>query len=248
MKGSISEFNTYLSEQVGQPYVWGGQHLKLTPSDYVSIITRKESDPNYREQAIAFCKDKFDHGATVLYAYDCSGLGMYWLQNVKHILPTDLTANGMMGKCDIVKEPKCGYWVFRVNSVGRATHIGYMVSDTEVIEAKGRAYGVVRTKYRSSYWHKIGKPKCMEFDIPEHTPEPFVPKPMNTAIKVKGSVHVRTGNGTDYPSIGTAKNCLLIYLGQAEESPYWYKTVFAGRGGFITSNSKYTELIEANEV
>lgn len=73
-------------------------------------------------------------------------------------------------------------------------------------------------------------------------PEP--PKPLETLIRVKGSVRVRTGNGTDYPSIGTARNCKLVYLGQAEDEPHWYKTVFNGQGGFISSNPKYTELVE----
>lgn len=69
--------------------------------------------------------------------------------------------------------------------------------------------------------------------------------PLRTAILVKGSVKVRTGNGTEYPVIGTARNCKLVYLGQAEEEPYWYKTVFKGQGGYITSKEKYTELVEA---
>lgn len=243
-KIKLSEFNQYLIEQVGQPYIYGAQHLKLTESDYISIITRKESDPTYRASAIAYCKKLFDSGATVLYAYDCSGLGMYYLQNLTHTLPHDLSANGMMGLCDMTETPKRGDWLFRVNEGGKATHIGYMVSDTEVVHAKGRAYGVVREKYKASYWHKVGKPKCVEWDEAEQEQdEQSEQTEAIKVIKIKGSVKVRTGNGTFSKRIGTAKNCELPYLGQAQSYPNWYMTVFNGQDGYISSNPKYTELI-----
>jgi cell wall-associated NlpC family hydrolase len=233
----LSEFIAYLIEQIGQPYVWGGQHTKLTPQNYVDVITRKEKTEENRENAIAFCKRKFDEGATVLYAYDCSGLGMYWLQNLKHIFKSDMSANGMMGQCVLMDEPKKGYWVFRLDDSGKAVHIGYMVSDTYVIHAKGRAYGVCKERYSASFWHRIGKPKCVNFDNPE-------PKPTGYEIKVLGSVNVREGNGVLTKKIATVKNCNLPYLGQAVEKPNWYLTIVNGKQGYITSNPKYTRIVE----
>lgn len=238
-KVKLSEFNTYLNKQVGQPYIWGAQHLKLTESDYISIITHKESDPTYRASSIAYCKKLFDSGATVLYAYDCSGLGMYYLQNVKKVYAHDMSANGMMGQCDLTEsEPKCGYWLFRTDADGKATHIGYMVSDTEVVHAKGRAYGVVREKYKASYWHKVGKPSCMDWDEPKPSTHEY--------IKVRGgSVRVREGNGTMFPSIGTAhRGDLLPCYGQVDADPYWYEVDFKGRRGYITCNERYTKLVQ----
>ena len=173
MRASETEFIKYLEEQVGQPYVWGGQHLMLTPENYKEVIKKRETNLVYRETAIQYCTNLFNAGASVLYAYDCSGLGMFYLQNYTHVLPHDYNANGMMGLCTMVDKPKKGYWVFRVKSDGKASHIGYMVSDTEVIHAKGRAYGVVRERYKSSYWHRCGIPSCIEFD-PEPTPEPYI--------------------------------------------------------------------------
>lgn len=240
MKGNIQEFCEYLNSQVGQPYIWGGQHTKLTPDNYVSVIDRKESDPAYRAAAIEFCKLKFDDGATVLYAYDCSGLGMYWLENLKHIYSHDKSANGMMDKCEIVTERKKGYWVFRVGAEGSATHIGYMVSDDEVIHAKGRAYGVVKERYSSSYWHRIGKPSCMDFDEPK--PEPVGKQ----YVKVVGrSVNVRNGNGADgHKVIGTAhRNDLLPYICTETDYPNWYKVEWNGSVGWISSKKKYTKLV-----
>ena len=241
----LTEFILYLESQIGQPYLWGGQHTKLTPLNFVSVITKHEKNEENRANAIAYCKKKFDEGATELYAYDCSGLGMYWLQNLKHIFKSDMTANGMMTQCEIATEPKTGYWVFRVNDSGKATHIGYMVSDTDVIHAAGRRLGVIKVTYAKSYWHRIGKPKCFDFD-----PEPKT----HLYIRVKGvikkdgkpqkSVNVRSGNGTMYPVVGVAHStdCFPCY-GQADSSPYWYEIEYNGTRAYITSNSRYTEEI-----
>ena len=242
-KVKLSDFIDYLEKQVGQPYLWGGQHTRLTPQNYVAVIEKKETSAENAEDAIAYCKTLFDNGAAVLYAYDCSGLGMYYLQNVTKTYSHDMSANGMMGECEKADEPKKGYWVFRLND-GRATHIGYMVSDTEVIHAKGRKYGVTKEKYKKSYWHTCGIPKCIDFEEPE-PPEPEPPKPTpSIKIKVKGSVRVREGNGVLSKKIKTVKNCLLPYCGQAIESPYWYMTEVDGKEGYISSKPKLTELVE----
>ncbi|MBR0081315.1 MAG: C40 family peptidase [Clostridia bacterium] len=233
MKVKLTAFLNYLAEQVGQPYVWGGQHTKLTPENFRSVIEKKEENSANRAAVIAYCEARFAEGKTVLYAYDCSGLGMYYLQNVTGVFDHDLSANGMLGQCEAATEPKCGYWVFRLTD-GKATHIGYMVSDTEVIHAKGRAYGVVREPYKPSYWHRIGKPKCIEFE-----------EPSAKYVRVKGNVRVRCGNGTAYRQMGTAhKGDLLPYRGQAEEAPHWYRVDYNGRDGWISSLPRYTEVVE----
>ena len=230
----LTEFILYLEEQIGEPYMWGGQHTKLTPYNYIEVITKHEKNEENRENAIAYCKAKFDAGADVLYAYDCSGLGMYWLM-LKGIYKSDMAANSMMKQCEIVTEPKKGYWLFRLND-GRATHIGYMVSDTYVIHAAGRKLGVIKVPYKKSYWHRIGKPKCFKFD-----PEPETHK----FVRVKGnSVRVRDGNGTKYECVGIAhKGDTFPCYGQADESPYWYMIEYKGMQAYITCNDRYTEEI-----
>lgn len=257
--GDLAEFIDYLVEQIGQPYLWGGQHTKLTPSNYVSVITDKESDTTNRKNAIAYCKKKFDAGATALYAYDCSGLGAYFLYNLKKIISSDTTANGLRGLCDAADAPARGFWVFRLDDKGKAVHIGYMVTDTEVIHAKGRSYGVCKEKFRASFWHVVGKPRCFSFDEPEPAPEPEpTPEPStHRFVKVVGgSVNVRKGNGIKYDRIGTAHNARyyrehgidkpgdeLPCFGQADTDPYWYEVEFNGERGYISANAKYTEII-----
>lgn len=249
MKAKLSDFNAYLNEQIGQPYLWGGQHTRLTPKNYVAVIEKKETSAENAENAIAYCKSKFDEGAMELFAYDCSGLGMFYLEDVTHVFDHDLNANRMMQNCEQTNEVKCGYWLFRLND-GRATHIGYMVSDTECIHAAGRKLGVIKVRFDKAYWHRYGKPKCVDVD----EPEPPKPEPTHKYVVVKGiikkngkpqkSVHVRSGNGVMYPSVGIAHSTDRFHLlMQADSNPYWYMIDYNGEPAYITCNERYTELV-----
>lgn len=246
MKGNVDEFCSYLKDQVGQPYVWGGQHTKLTPQNYVKVITDKESDASYRKQAIDFCKARFDAGATVLFGYDCSGLGMYWLENLKKIYTTDMSSNTMYSHCTKTDTPKKGYWVFRLSG-SKATHIGYMITDTQVVHAKGRKYGVVSEKYSKTYWHAVGIPKCMDFSPEPDPPQPDPPEPTPTKeyVRVKRKCRVRAGNGTSYKTLAIAyKGNEYPCYGQDDKDPYWFKVKYNGKDGWITCNNRYTELVK----
>ena len=193
-KGSISLYNDYLISCVGMPYLWGGQHTKLTPANYETVIDRHEDDgkgytvkngviiETYNAAAKAFCKKLFDKGYTVLYAYDCSGLGMYWLQNVMRILTSDINANALWHHCEDAEKPHNGYWVFRVKDQKKprkqqvASHIGFCVEidgAMHIIHAKGRKYGVVDELWKETkgYWHYIGVPDCMDFSEAQQPPE-----------------------------------------------------------------------------
>lgn len=173
----LNDFITYLEAQAnvrtingvtyGQPYIWGGQHTSLTPSNYQTVINNMESDTWDRIYAKQYCKRLFDAGETQLWGYDCSGLGMYFWQNVEHVYPGDKTADGMMSGCTLYPDaPKRGWWVFRCNSNGRAYHIGYMVDNTHTVEAEGRSTGVIKKEYKPSLWHKWGIPKILKEVIP----------------------------------------------------------------------------------
>ena len=267
----LNEFIEYLNNQIGQPYLWGGQHTKLTPENYEAIIHKREDGrgkyadgQTYADASIAYCKKLFDRGAEVLYAYDCSGLGMYWLANLKHIY-TDTTADGMMHKCEdisLTEPPKKGWWVFRVSN-GRATHIGYMVDDEHVVQAEGRRFGVTYKNFREKDWTQWGIPKCFYDEIvnpPEPEPQPDPPEPDPPELKwyvevIAKSVRVRKGDGTFSKTVFIAHNAdwyrkqgiqhgndLLPYVGPAPSG--WYQ-INSDRGdGYITNKAKYTRLVE----
>ena len=244
----LNEFIKYLKEQVGEPYLWGGQHTKLTPDNYIRVIEKKESGrgkfpdgTSYAQAAIDFCKKKFDSGATVLYAYDCSGLGCYWLYNLTHLYKCDVNANTMMGRCEMrTEQPKKGWWVFRLDGK-RASHIGYMVDEEYLIEAKGRKYGVVKTKFRAKDWNCWGIPKVFEKEI-EPGPEPEPPHPIGKTVTViGGSVNVRTSDSTKGRILFTAhKGDNFPYIATAPSG--WYEISTKKGAGYITNLPRYTKL------
>ena len=253
MEKTLDAFIEYLRAQVGQPYLWGGQHTRLTPENYVSLIERKEAGrggyaggPSYAEAAIDFCRRKFREGAKVLYAYDCSGLGCYWLCNLTHLFKCDVNANTMMGRCLLQKEPpQRGWWVFRLNGK-RASHIGYMIDDQYLIEAKGRKYGVVKTKFKAKDWACWGIPKVFEKELspfPEPAPQPEPAPAPEQQVEVLGqSVWVRKGDSTKGKKLFVAhRGDRFPFLAVAPSG--WYEIDTKKGPGFITSLPRYTKLI-----
>lgn len=164
----LDEFISYLEEQVKNHsiYVWGGQG-QTKPTITEAWIRSKENSTDNANRAIANWKKQIAAGyGEVLRAFDCSGLGMYWLQNLMKLCGSDMTANSMMGKCKKITRDKLqrGDWVFRVDSAGKAYHIGYVVDAAlNVIEAKGRDDGVVKRALNASgasYWNAYGRPEA----------------------------------------------------------------------------------------
>lgn len=170
----LNEFIAYLEEQVKNHsiYIWGGQGQQY-PTLTEEWIKKKESGTNLTKAlktykaAVAAGKEKLCR------AFDCSGLGMYWLYNLNKVIKSDKTAHGMMGECTMIQKShvKKGCWLFRVytsgSKKGRAYHVGYMVSDTKFIEARGRAWGVVERRLADvgNYWNAFGIPKCFKDEI-----------------------------------------------------------------------------------
>lgn len=240
----LVQFIEYLNKQVGEPYLWGGQHTRLTPENYVRVIEKKEAHtggykggPTYAEAAIEFCRRKFDEGATVLYGYDCSGLGCYWLYNLKHLYKSDVNANTMMSRCRIVATPpKNGYWLFKLSGK-RATHIAYMVSDTKLIEAGGRRVGVRERAFRDKDWSCWGIPYVFEKEIEDQEP---VPTDKHVKV-IGGRVNVRNASNT---------SGRVIYVAhRGEELPHidtaatgWYHVRSPKGDGYITNLERYTKL------
>lgn len=166
----LNEFIDYLKHEVEvhSIYVIGAQGRRGQAVTEKWIRSRESESVRNADRAVNFWKKQVAAGyGDVLGAFDCSGLGMYWLQNVKNIYPSDLNANGMYSKCStkLTKDQlKKGDWVF-VDTNGRKTHIGYIVDDNlTVVEARGRDYGVVSDKL-DSRWTHFGRPDCFKNEI-----------------------------------------------------------------------------------
>jgi len=156
----LKEFVGYLEEQVRNHsiYVWGAQGESR---DVISEkwIRKKETSVRNAERAIAYWKKQVALGyGDRLRAYDCSGLGMRFLLD-KGLEKSDMSSNSMLSRCKRITkaELRAGDFVFLLDSAGKAHHIGYVVDDNlNVIEAKGREYGVVKSSLKN--WEAYGRP------------------------------------------------------------------------------------------
>lgn len=273
----VLEFIAYLIEAVANHciYVWGGQGQKAPKVCETWIRTREEGNGGekvggryrtYADIAVEFWKAQVAAGfGAVLQAFDCSGLLTFFLLKMG-LIKKDMSANGLMGLCKVTTERRAGYWIFRVGSDGRATHVGVLIDENTVIHAKGRAYGVVKEAFDAKYWHKIGIPSIFNFDepAPEPTPTPSPepsPKPapeQKQYVRIKGKMRVVDGkkkpdkrvkvrilNDANSRALGTAySEETYQLLGRAESDPTWYRIDFKGKIGYISDKVKYTEVVE----
>lgn len=180
--GVLQEFLNYLEEQrnSGSIYVWGaqGQGGETISENW---IRRMETSRNNADRAIAFWKKRKAEGKSALRAFDCSGLIVYFFQNLKGVLKSDTNAHGLKGMCGQVSQAQLlpGDFVFRVytsgTKKGRAYHVGVVVDmEKNVIEAKGRDYGVVKRPLNAeaSYWNAFGRPAFIKAEIEGGAPTP----------------------------------------------------------------------------
>ena len=155
---NFSDFKTYLIAQLGMMYVLGAQGHK-----FVDLLDRlcamEKSNCDLVQNVLTLLKKKLDAGVDIntLLAYDCSGLGMFWLMK-NNIFKYDMTAKDMYNsipeKVKSLSSVRPGDFVF-TDSLG---HVGYAIGDDMVIEARGTSYGVVMTDLYKREWAKIARP------------------------------------------------------------------------------------------
>ena len=186
--GHLKGFLEYLEEQVknGSIYVWGGQGQNHEVISESWIRSMETSEAN-ADRAIALWKKRVAEGkGEVLRAFDCSGLIMYYLQNLAGVIGYDTTANGLKGLSEKIQKTQLlpGDFVFRCYSSGKAYHVGIVVDDQKnVIEAKGRDDGVIKRPLdaQAGYWTYYGRLRALKAEIEGSSPAPApTPEPAPT--------------------------------------------------------------------
>lgn len=150
----------YVNEQVAAHsiYVWSGQGEKVN-----TLTARKLAEmENSPDNASRVEKFIYEHRADFTdesRCFDCSGLICKALESAG-IVPKgfDTTADGLYMKAVKVKlqDAVPGDLVFRIIN-GKATHVGMIVSESMVAEARGRNYGVCYTLRKGGSWDKAGR-------------------------------------------------------------------------------------------
>ena len=162
MTEAQEKFLNYIVKHVGQPYIWGAEGQTLTKTNYISFIEKNETNGgyssklSYKQAAKAFCDKLFSKGQTKLTVFDCSGYVSKALI-FAGLLDKRRDCDGIWAKCVRTSKPADFTLLYRVNSRNAEdeTHIGVYIGGYQY-HAKGRKYGVVKEKYRASYWHKMG--------------------------------------------------------------------------------------------
>lgn len=157
----MSEFIDYLYKQVNKAiYVWGAQGDNLTEmDDPISWIIDSETNTVNANRAIALYQKRKREGVDPILAFDCSGLIVYFLYDLKHAIPGDRNTKGlyaMSKKLASPKNPGDLVWYSKTGKPEDISHVGVYVGNGSVIEAKGRDDGVIETKLTDRTWTFAG--------------------------------------------------------------------------------------------
>lgn len=163
----------YAKAQLGRPYWYGTFGQAASKPLYTAL---KKDYPSYY---------KWDYAGEVTKVHDCGGLikGYLWCDSPEDNTPVvnvaqELTANQMCEACTktgaMISLPEVpGVLVFYDN------HVGVYIGNGEVIEARGHAYGVVKTKLKDRPWKMWGYCPFVTYD---ETTDPEPPKEKTTTI------------------------------------------------------------------
>lgn len=151
---TIKQFTSLASGQVNKGiYVWGAQGQLLTSISPEWIRSKETSTANANKAIEMYEKRKGISGAR---AFDCSGLVCWSLTECgAKDKGFDKTAEGLRQLCSKLSKPtEDGDLCFKISD-GKAHHVGMYVGG-KIVEAKGRAYGVVSSSVSSS-WDAFGR-------------------------------------------------------------------------------------------
>ena len=168
MGKKIDDFIAYLNSHLGDAYVWGAQGERVdNRADLEKWVRRKETSRRETDRALAYIKKATK---TPLYAFDCSGLIVHWLRDIRGLIDSDTNAQGLYRQCK--QQGKLGAWqmqagdlVFRYSfAVGKMGHVGVYVGNGMVIEAQGRDAGVVMRHLSYGGWTHQGRHPALAED------------------------------------------------------------------------------------
>ena len=221
-------------------YVWGcvGQDLNAQ-RNVETFVKGKETtgDQAYNVQRVLkrYAKLKAK-GYDPILCFDCSGF-IYWdFKAFTGLISGRRNAAGLYSQCKDKKKAdlRAGDLVF-VHNGSRITHVGLYAGDGMVIHCKGRDVGVIEELISKHGWNRFGRWPKMYDDAP--------PEPGHAYVLTKGTLNIRTGPSTEYPSIGVS--------GKKDKFPWlsddpvtgWHEIEYKGQTAWITGKKKYTEVI-----
>lgn len=159
--GKLDKALYYARKQVEHcgVYVWGGQGEKLRKLTALQLA-KMESSTDNAARVEKFIFNNLKHFDKHTKIYDCSGLVCCALIYAG-VIPKgcDMTAQQLYNRYRKVSinNRTAGDLLFK-GSPDNITHVGMCISPTEIIEAKGRDYGVVISDI-DAQWERAVRPE-----------------------------------------------------------------------------------------
>lgn len=156
----------FVKTKLGVEYVYGAKGEILTLSKY-----------NYLKQRYSTMVWNSDKNKVGKMCVDCSGLISWYTGTVANSATYKSTATKVLTIDKIAEAvPGCAVW--------RSGHIGVYIGNGEIIEARGSAYGVVKTKVKDRDFTHILWLKDIDYTEVVETP---------TAVKENYTIKLNTG-------------------------------------------------------
>lgn len=140
-------------------YLWGGNG-ESTEALKIGQIIDKETSKENAARVFRFIASLLSKGYDIKNskACDCSGLVVYILRLMKLIpASADYRAKDLQKISSFVALPKLKPADLVFNKGTEASHVGIYIGNNYVIEAKGRDYGICKTKLTLGNWIAGGR-------------------------------------------------------------------------------------------
>lgn len=223
-------------------YVWGAEGQDLCQQRDVEAFVKKsetQGDAGTRANNVRRVMQRYNkllaHGQTSILCFDCSGY-IYWVfKAFAGLIKGRRTAASYYSQCKSKnrEDLRAGDLVF-VHNGSRITHVGLYAGDGMVIHCKGRDVGVVEELISRHGWNRYGRWPLMYDDDPV---------PTEKYVLTKGTLNIRTGPSTEFPSIGVSKKKDKFPWVSTDPETGWYEIVYKDSTAWITGKKKYTEVI-----
>ena len=177
--GLLNEWLDYLEQWVGRgAYVYGAQGQRANEVGNVKAwIERKSKSRETAKRAWSFYQQLTEElEPSEVRFFDCSGLAMWFFQDLKRVTKSDASANGLWRGCTALKKSalKPGDFTF-IDTDGRKTHVGYVARNGQEVEARASGYGVEMLPLNARPWTHFGRSKWLKSEIESEVPLPDVP-------------------------------------------------------------------------
>ena len=232
----IAKFESMIADKWG--YILGKTH------EMWSEAKQKNYNAAYKDNSKYAMSVKYGHKWYGHWVTDCSGAFAYWYKQLggemyhgsNTMYRSYCTAKGQLkgGKRTDGKELKPGTAVF-TGTEDEHGHVGLYIGGGYVIEAKGAAYGVVKSKVTESRWTYWGELKGTIFDAGGDTPAPEpapAPTPKKGEAVVTGkNVALRWGPTTSAPVITRIPTGTVVTVATPPDD--WECIEYGGKKGYM---------------